>query len=83
MKETGELLALGGGGGDGFGSGGGCDCGGSGCAYGGGGCACGGCGGTSTFLRLYESVHKCTSPPVKHLPRVDKPRVQYRTTPCF
>ena len=25
----------------------------------------------SLFLRLYESVHKCTSPLVKHLPRVD------------
>ena len=23
------------------------------------------------FLRLYESFHKCTSPPVKHLPSVD------------
>ena len=37
----------------------------------------------SLFLRLYELVPKCTSPLVEHLPRVDLPRVQSTTTPCF
>ena len=37
----------------------------------------------SSFLRLYEMIHKCTSPPVKYLPRVDLQRVQSETTPCF
>ena len=37
----------------------------------------------SLFLRLYKLVHKCTSPPLEHLPRVDLPRVQSGTTPCF
>ena len=35
------------------------------------------------FLRPYESVNKCTSPLVEHLPRVDNPYMQSRTTPCF
>ena len=35
------------------------------------------------ILRLYESVHKCTNPPVEHLPRVDHQWVQSGTTPCF
>ena len=35
------------------------------------------------FLRLYESVDECTSPLVKHLPRVDDPFMQSRTTPLF
>ena len=38
----------------------------------------------SLFLRLYELVLKCTSPPVEQLPpRVDLPWVQSGTTPCF
>ena len=37
----------------------------------------------SLFLGLYELLHKCTSPPVEHLPRVDHQRVQSGTTPCF
>ena len=37
----------------------------------------------SLFLRLYESVDKCTSPLVEHLPRVDDPCIQFRTTPLF
>ena len=37
----------------------------------------------SLFLGLYESVNECTSPLVKHLPRVDDPCMQSRTTPCF
>ena len=35
----------------------------------------------SLFLRLYESVDEYTSPLVKHLPRVDNPCMQSRTTP--
>ena len=37
----------------------------------------------SLFLRLYDLVHKFTSPLVEHLPRLDLPRVQSGTTPCF
>ena len=37
----------------------------------------------SLFLGLYELVHKCTSPTVQHLPRVDLPQVQSGTTPYF
>ena len=37
----------------------------------------------SLFLRLYESVDECTSPPFKHLPHVADPCMQSRTTPCF
>ena len=37
----------------------------------------------SLFLRLYESVHECTSRPVEHLSRVDYPWVQSETTSCF
>ena len=37
----------------------------------------------SSFLRLYEWVHKCASPPVEHLQRVNLPWVQSATTPCF
>ena len=37
----------------------------------------------SLFLRHYESVHKCTSPPVEHLPHMDHPWVQSGTTACF
>ena len=37
----------------------------------------------SLFLRLLKSVDECTSPLVKHLPRVDDPCKQSRTTPCF
>ena len=37
----------------------------------------------SLFLGLYESVEECTSPLVKHLPRVGDPCMQSRTTPHF
>ena len=37
----------------------------------------------SLFLRLYKLVDKCTSPQVKHLPRMDNPCTQSRTIPCF
>ena len=37
----------------------------------------------SLFLRLYGLVHKCTSPSVEHLPRMDLPWVPSGTTPCF
>ena len=37
----------------------------------------------SLFLRLYELVRKCISPPVKHLPHMDLPLVQSGTTPRF
>ena len=37
----------------------------------------------SSLLRLYKSVDECTSPQVKHLPRVDNPCMQFRTTPSF
>ena len=37
----------------------------------------------SLFLGLYESVDKCTSPLVEHLPRMDNSCMQSRTTPCF
>ena len=36
-----------------------------------------------SFLGLYKMVDKCTSPPVKHLPRVDDPCMQSGSTPCF
>ena len=37
----------------------------------------------SPFLRLYELVHKCTSPPAEHLPCVELLRMQSGTTPLF
>ena len=37
----------------------------------------------SLFLRLYESVDKCTSPLVEHLPIMVDPCMQSRITPCF
>ena len=35
------------------------------------------------FLRLYQLVHKCISPPVEHISRLDLLWVQSGTTPCF
>ena len=37
----------------------------------------------SSFLRLYKSVDECTSPIVEHLPRMDNPCMQLRTTLVF
>ena len=37
----------------------------------------------SSFLRFYELDDLCTSTLVKHLPRVDDPFMQSRTTPRF
>ena len=37
----------------------------------------------SSFLRLFKSIYECTSPLVEHLPCVDNPCMQSKTTPCF
>ena len=36
-----------------------------------------------SFLRLYKLVDTCTSQLGEHLPCVDNPCMQFRTTPCF
>ena len=36
----------------------------------------------SLFLRIYKLVHKCTSQPIKHLPRMDLAQLQSGTTHC-